>query len=96
MASWDSREIENLEMAIAKHRRDNPQEGECDLLLAAVQHAAEAVLDLVSVPEDALNQQRTQLCALCRGFTLYDCDVAKGWSKNCTFIFANTTEFGSL
>lgn len=96
MLQWEIREAEVMVQALAMHCRDNPDDLEVNLQLLDLQDTAEAAIAEEAPATTDLAALRTQLCALCRGNRLYACDVATGWSGNCTFVFANTTEFSSL
>jgi hypothetical protein len=96
MANWERRNADTLAVAIAKHIRNNPELTEDNELLAIIQEAVDNAANTVTTTAGELNRCRAGVCAICRGSNLYECDVPEGWSPNCSFIFANTTEFAGL
>ena len=95
MSNWERREADTLAEAISKHRRKNPDMAHENAQLAILQKAVDEAANTVSTTAGDLHRHRTQVCAVCRGANLNDCDVPQGWSRNCAFI-RNNTDFGTL
>jgi hypothetical protein len=96
MSHWESKNADTLADTISKHIKHHPDMVEDNALLAIIQKAVDNAANTVTTSAVELNRCRAVVCAICRGATLYECDVAAGWSSNCAFIFANTTEFAGL
>jgi len=96
MTNWDRREADILADAIAKHCRKQPSQTLENNLLLAIRGKVNQASQTVNTTFAELSFVRSQTCAVCRQYQLYECDVPQGWSKNCEFIRVNTTEFGSL
>jgi hypothetical protein len=96
MAIWERKDAEVLADAIGKHRRSNPDQVDSNALLAAIEKAVDAHSNTVATTAEDVRRFRGQVCAICRGANLYECDVEEGWSQNCAFVITNTTSFGSL
>ena len=58
-------------------------------LIPIALHSSKASLT-IQTPGSAVDALRAQLCAVCRGKTLYPCDKAEGWSSQCAFLAANS------
>jgi hypothetical protein len=95
MANWERREADTLAEAIDKHLKRNPDLVHENAQLAVVQRAVDEAANTVATTATDLQRHRSQVCAICRGSDLSDCDVHQGWSDNCAFIRANT-EYGAL
>ena len=96
MANWERRYADTLADAVAKHIRNNPETAEANAQLVVIQQQVDAAAVTVSTTSAQLSHQRAQVCAVCRKYALYECDVPQGWSSNCELVYANTTEFGGL
>ena len=96
MPNWERRNADVLADAISKHIRSHPHMVDDNELLSIVKDAIDSAASTVLTTQVELNRHRAVVCAICRGSKLYECDVPQGWSSNCAFIFANTTEFGGL
>lgn len=96
MSNWDRKEADHLADAIGKHIKANPEFVRENQLLAIVRMAAHAASTTVNTNAAELNRCRAGVCAVCRGSNLYACDVAVGWSDDCAFVFANTSQFAVL
>jgi hypothetical protein len=96
MANWERREADTLAEAIHKHLKANPHMVQENLQLAIIQKAADDAANTVSTTMGELARHRAAVCAICRASKIHECDVPQGWSNNCAFIRANTTEYGSL
>ncbi len=96
MSNWERKEADNLADAIGKHIRSNPDLAEANELLAEIRLAVATASQRVDTNAEELNRYRSTVCKICRDASLYECDVEERWSVNCTFVFANTTQFGDL
>jgi len=96
LANWERREADTLAEAIGKHLRKNPDRAVENQLLVLVQKAVDEASTTVSTTPGELTRFRSLVCTACRAGKLYTCDVPQGWSENCAFVYANTTEFGQL
>lgn len=96
MANWERRRADTLAAAILTHRRRFPGQGLSNQRLQDVQVLVARAARTVLTTADDLNAHRAQVCDVCRGFTLYPCDVAEGWSDNCALVSANASEFGVI
>lgn len=95
MSNWERREADTLAEAISKHRKRHPDMVRENAQLAIVQKAVDEAANTVATTAGDLNRHRAQVCAICRGAGLNDCDVPQGWSYNCAFV-RNNTDFGEL
>lgn len=96
MPGWERRNADTLADAIGKHIRNNPDTTEANAKLMVIQEEVDDAASTVTTTPGELGRQRAAVCAICRQHQLYECDVPQGWSSNCSFVFANTTEFGGL
>jgi hypothetical protein len=96
MRNWEHKHANTLADAIAKHIVRHPELVEDNELLAIINQVVKKSSNTVTTKPYDLSRQRAVVCAICRGSKLYECDVPAGWSQNCAFISANTTEFGGL
>lgn len=96
MTNWERKEADILAEAIGKHRKSHPNQVDDNGLLAVIEKAVDERSHTVATSPDDLRRYRALVCAICRGSKLYECDVPDGWSKNCAFIIANTTQFGPI
>ncbi len=96
MANWERREADTLAEAIDKHRKNNPHLVHENAQLALIQRAVDEAANTVSTTAGDLTRHRGHVCAICRDSRLMDCDADQGWSENCAFIRANTTQYGAL
>jgi hypothetical protein len=96
MSNWERKNVDTLADAIAKQIRNHPEMVEVNVLLVIAQQAADEAANTVTTTSGELNRLRAVVCAICRGSKLYECDVPKGWSENCAFVYANNTAFAGL
>ncbi len=96
MANWERREADTLAEAIGKHLKQSVGTAVENQLLALVQKQVDEASTTVSTTPAELTRFRSLVCTACRSGKLYNCDVPQGWSENCAFVYANTTEFGQL
>jgi len=96
MPNWERKHADTLADAIAKHIRNRPEMVEDNELSAIIKQAVDKAANTVATTSSELSRQRAVVCAICRGSKLYECDVSEGWSENCAFISANSTQFGGL
>jgi hypothetical protein len=95
MSNWERREADTLADAISKHRKRNPDMAVENAQLAILQKAVDEAANTVATTAGDLQRHRTQVCAICRGSGLNECDVTQGWSDNCAFV-RNNTDYGTL
>ena len=96
MANWERKEADTLAEAIDKHRKNNPHLVQENAQLAFIQKAVNEAANTIATTAGDLARHRGHVCSVCRSSRLMDCDVAQGWSENCAFIRANTTQYGAL
>jgi hypothetical protein len=96
VSNWNRREADTLAEAICKHIRSHPNLTVENELLESVQLEVDAASTTVNTNSAELSRFRSKVCAICRGSSLYECDVDEGWSVDCALIFTNTTQFGDL
>ena len=96
MSNWERKAADTLADAIEKHCKRNPGQTEEVAQLCVIQKAVDGAANTVTTSTSDLERYRSQVCAICRASKLYDCDVPEGWSRNCAFIYENTTAFTPL
>jgi hypothetical protein len=96
LGNWERRKVDALADAIGKQMRNSPQLAPANELLAAVQLAVEKAAATVNTTASDLNRHCSDVCKICRGSSLYECDVDEGWSVNCAFILVNSSRFADL
>jgi hypothetical protein len=86
LSIWDHKAAHEIARAVDMHMKSpsaNSQQGH--QLIGVYKDAKRAAATDQTGPQE-LSDIRASLCTACRGNTLYECDVDKGWSKNCAFI----------
>jgi tRNA threonylcarbamoyladenosine modification (KEOPS) complex Pcc1 subunit len=96
MSNWERREADTLADAIGKHVKANPELVKENRLLSVIKLSVDAASTTVNTSAADLSRYRAEVCAICRGSTLYECDVAEGWSSACAFVFTNASEFAAF
>jgi hypothetical protein len=96
LSNWERREADTLAEAIGKHIKANPELVKENRLLSVIKLSVDVASTTVNTNEADLIRYRAEVCAVCRGSTLYECDVAVGWSGNCAFVFSNASEFAAF
>ena len=89
MSHWDRRNA--LDLADAIQNKINHPGTESALKSALTPIALDSTKASLTVqtPSGTVYALRVQLCAVCRGESLYPCDKAQGWSACCAFVDAN-------
>lgn len=89
MSEWHRRNL--LDLADAVRRCHGRVEDDFPLKqrLAAVLDHANIASKHVDTNAVSVLRVKMQLCAVCRGEALYECDVIEGWSDNCALMKAN-------
>ncbi len=96
MANWERRRADTLAAAILNHRKRFPGQGCSNQRLQDVHIVVARAARTQLTTADDLKDHRARVCDICRGFTLYACDVPQGWSDNCALVCANAPECGVL
>jgi lipopolysaccharide biosynthesis regulator YciM len=96
LGNWERRKADALADAIAKHMQNSSQLTRANVLLSEVQVAVEKAGATVNTTESELRRHYSVVCKICRGSSLYECDVDEGWSVNCAFILVNSSRFADL
>ena len=96
MTNWDRKRADTLAYAIDRHVKERPHFDEDNELLHVIGDALETASKTTDTASTDLHRYHSVVCAICRGNGLYQCDVDQGISHNCTFISANTSQFGDL
>ena len=96
MTQWDRRQADTLADAIGKHITRHPAQAAENAKLALIRKAVDDASHTVQTSSGDLFRHRAEVCAICRGSKLYECDVPAGWSSNCALIHSNASEFGDL
>lgn len=96
MANWERKNADTLADAIDKHLKRQPQEGRDEKLLSIIRIALDQAANTVTTSASTLNRHRAEVCAICRGSKLYECNVSEGWSTSCAFVNTNTSDFMPL
>jgi hypothetical protein len=96
VSNWERREADTLADAIGKHIKANPNLVRENQLLAAIKLSVDAASTTVNTNAAELSRHRAGVCAICRESSLYECDVAQGWSGDCAFVLSNASQFADL
>lgn len=96
MTQWDRRQADTLADAIGKHITKRPDMAAENAQLAVIRKAVDGASHTIQTTAGDLYRYRAEVCAICRGSKLYECDVPVGWSKNCALLHTNASEFGDL
>jgi hypothetical protein len=96
MSNWERREICTLADAIGKHIKANPELVKENQLLSVIQPSVDAASTTVNTNTADLCRHRAEVCAICRGSTLYECNGTDAWPSECAFVFTNASEFAAF
>ena len=89
MGEWDRKKLLSISYAVRQCQSTHAVTFRVRQRLASVIDHANIASRHIDTSTDHVNRVKTQLCAVCRGEALYECDVVEGWSENCALLSAN-------
>lgn len=89
MSIWEHKAADEIAGAVEKHIRSSSANSQHGYQLIGIYKAAKKAAITDQTNAENLSEIKTNLCSLCRGQALYECDVAEGWSAKCAFLKQN-------
>jgi hypothetical protein len=86
MSPWGHKSAHEIAGAVAMHMKNSSAKSQRGFQLIDVYKDAKRAAATERTGPQELADIRSSLCCACRGDELYPCDVAEGWSQNCSFV----------
>lgn len=86
VSDWDRKNLSSLVDAINVHLNEPTMPGAVGGRLKQIGERARAASKTAQTSVYLLSGVRAELCEVCRGHALHECNVRNGWSPACAFL----------